>query len=151
MIENEAVVTHIEGDFAWLTVERQGGCSSCSSGGCGTASLASLFGQRPTPLRVDNRLQAQPGEQVVIGIEERSLLIGALLIYLLPLLLLLVAAIVGEQWGGEVAAVVLGAIGLGLGLRLSQPLARYLTPVPLTAVMLRRTATQGWRVGMIEQ
>ncbi|QEP42116.1 hypothetical protein D5085_02560 [Ectothiorhodospiraceae bacterium BW-2] len=142
MIENVASITHIEGEYAWLEAERQGGCQSCRGGdSCSTSVLAKLFGGQSSRFRVRNSLGLGVGEQVVVGIEERTLLLSSLLLYLLPLLLLLLFAAIGERVGGSEPYAVVGALlGLMAGLLLVRVAGRLLSGwLPLEAVMLRRS------------
>ena len=81
-----------------------------------------MIGRRPTRVRVVNAVGAQPGEQVVIGIEESAIVHGSVLVYLVPLLALLGGAILGEAWlrpyaGDREWPVIVAAVaGLALGL-----------------------------------
>jgi sigma-E factor negative regulatory protein RseC len=97
MIEERARVVAIEGDSALLQTQRQSTCGSCAvKSGCGTSVLASVVGQKITQLKVLNTLNAQPGDDVMLGLQEHALVTGSLLVYVVPLLLLLVGAVLGE-------------------------------------------------------
>ncbi|HEY0561706.1 MAG TPA: SoxR reducing system RseC family protein, partial [Methylophilus sp.] len=60
---------------------------------------------------------AQVGDSVIVGIEEKSLLISALLLYIVPLVTMMIAAILALQWSGTDLGAMLGAVlGLVIGL-----------------------------------
>ncbi|QLQ30965.1 MAG: SoxR reducing system RseC family protein [Candidatus Thiothrix singaporensis] len=52
---------------------RRSACSTCGSqSGCSTSSLSKLFGIRQQRIRLPNTFSSRIGEQVVIGVEDRS-------------------------------------------------------------------------------
>lgn len=124
MIEETAQVVETSGGFAWVETQPKSGCGTCTaSSGCGSASIARLFRRSPTRLKVVNSVGAYPGDEVVIGIEESALLSGALVMYMLPLVLLIVCAAIGEwlarYWSvghGQLISVALGLAGFASGL-----------------------------------
>ncbi len=111
MIEQVATVVRLEGDRAWITAERESSCGQCSlRKGCGTAVLANVLGKRSVNLCALNPVQAQPGERVIIGLDENAMLRGAVAVYLVPLLALIAGAglLAGQGDGTAVAGGVLG-------------------------------------------
>jgi sigma-E factor negative regulatory protein RseC len=80
--------------------------------------LSSLFPQRQLRFWLRNGIRAEPGDQVIVGLDERRLQRGSLLLYALPLLGLLFGAIVGEAGSplvgvpAELGAVLVGLLGL---------------------------------------
>lgn len=97
MIEETTRVVAIEGRYALLQTQRQSACQSCSvKTGCGTSVLSQVVGQRSSQLKVDNTLDVRIGDEVVIGLQENSLVKGSLLIYALPILLMLGAGLLGD-------------------------------------------------------
>ena len=116
MIEERARVIAVGEGYAWVETYRQTACGSCSSPGCGTATLSKLLGTRPTRVRALTALPLQAGDEVIIGVAEMALLKSSLVVYLLPLLLLLLGALVGKMLiGNELAAILLGLGGLAVG------------------------------------
>jgi len=119
MIEERARVAEAGDGYAWLEIQRQSACGSChASGGCGTATLAKLWGGRPARTRAVSDLPLRPGDEVIVGLADGVLLRGALLAYLLPLALMLAGALLGEAafaGVGDEPVALLGALGLGLG------------------------------------
>lgn len=127
MIEETALVLEVRGDLAAVASAGPLGCKACQAqGGCGTASLARFFQRRSRVTWARNPLAAQPGDRVVVGLDERALLRAAWVAYALPLAGLLGGALLGEQLGGagikELAAAVAGLIGLIVGLAWSRQL-----------------------------
>ena len=123
MIEQTAQVVAVEGESAWVEAERKSACGGCEAkAGCGTGSLAKAFGTRANRMKVINTVDAQPGDTVVIGIEESALVRGSVAVYLVPLLTLLGGGIFGEFMAErlgvalQVGGVTGGLIGLGIGL-----------------------------------
>ncbi len=99
MIEQYARVREVEGNFAWVEVMRQSACSGCSANkGCGTASIDRLFGHKRARLKAMLvELEVEPGDLVIIGIPESSMLRIATLVYLLPLVGLIFGALAGGK------------------------------------------------------
>ena len=99
MIEEEATVVAVEGEYALLQTQRQSACQSCSvKKGCGTSVLSKVVGQRSSQIKVSNTLNVSVGDHVVLGIKENALVQGSLLVYALPLVFMLVFAVVAEVW-----------------------------------------------------
>jgi sigma-E factor negative regulatory protein RseC len=123
MIEERARVIAIEGEVAWVETQRQSTCGSCSAkNACGSSLLERLVGQRSNQLAVSRIEGLQTGDEVVLGLEESSLLRGSFAVYMMPLLLMLLMAIIanavlaGSQLASETASILGGLTGLGLGL-----------------------------------
>lgn len=97
MIEKSARVLRLEGELAVLEVAQQSSCGSCSArSGCGTSVLSGLFG-RKAEFRAYNKIKAEAGAMVTVAIPERVLVTASLLMYLLPLVLMIIAAAVGQS------------------------------------------------------
>ena len=125
MIEEQAVVVARAGDRMTVEVQRRSACGNCAQGkGCGTAVLSDLFGgRRPVQLSLEALPEVAVGDRVVVAIDENSLQVLALWLYLLPLFGLLGGAVVGNLLGdvltpalGEPMSIVCGAVGLALAL-----------------------------------
>lgn len=98
MIEETATVVSCLNNQAKLEVLRQSTCSSCNAkSGCGTAVFSKTLGKKVSQVTVENTLNLQVGDKVVVGLQESALLTGSAIVYLLPLIMLLVFAILG-QW-----------------------------------------------------
>lgn len=124
MLEETARVIRIDDGDVWVETQRRSSCSSCAAAkGCGTGVLSEVFGRRNPPLRVLARQPLNPGDDVIIGIEESALVQASLAVYLLPLVLMLAGALAGVYAArqglvdGEWLSVVLAIIGFWGGLR----------------------------------
>jgi sigma-E factor negative regulatory protein RseC len=107
--ESEAIVTRLEGDYAWVDVA--GACDSCgASGGCGLSD-----GRGKPQQRLRNDIGAQVGEQVVLSVPDGAVLRAALYCYLLPLVMVFGLAASGMAIANEPGAVLGTLLGLALG------------------------------------
>ena len=143
MIEERAVVAEAGIGYAWVEIQRQSACGTCqASSGCGSAALAKVWGVRSVRTRVRSAGSLRPGDEVIIGLTDGVLLRGALLVYLLPLMLLLAGALLGETVlvdAGEELVILFGALGLGLGLLIVRIVSqRFQTDARFQPVVLRR-------------
>lgn len=151
MIEQTAVVVQIDGQFALVEAQRESSCGQCSAQkGCGTGVLAKSIGQRVMRVKVLNQCNAQPGDEVIVGMPEKGFIKSALITYLLPLLLMLFGAIIAQQialfnaWVAHDGVTLMGAFaGFALALlllrRFSKKLARDPSAQP---VVLRKSVPQ---------
>lgn len=119
MIEENGRVVAVEDDAVWVETVRQSTCQSCSARqGCGHSLLErDRAGARARVLaRVDGH-RLNPGDQVVVGIPEGALMKGALMVYLLPLVLLFAGALLGAWISGpaQTLAAPFGVAGLLAG------------------------------------
>jgi positive regulator of sigma E activity len=110
VIEQRAQVVAVATGRVWVATQRTGDCGG--SGACATAALGRLWNRRdPAPLCVPTGLPLQPGDEVMLAIAEHALLQGALRVYLLSLIALLLGALAGplaDRWrAGRWQAVVL--------------------------------------------
>lgn len=118
MITETGRVIALKGERAWVQTIRSSACESCSArSGCGQRVLASASGGRANQVLVSNHLGADVGDEVTVAIEESALLSASLLVYALPLLLLVLGAVLGQQWlPARDAGAIAGALtGLAAG------------------------------------
>lgn len=123
MITETGTVVALKGNYAWVRTIRSTACQSCSvKQGCGQRVLAAATGGRASQVLVENNVQADVGDDVTIGIDEKALLGASLLVYALPLVLMVVGSIVGHRLSGEQdPAAITGAVaGLVSGFVLSR-------------------------------
>lgn len=123
MIEQTATVISVEAGYAWVVPQQKGGnCGGCAGAGCATHSPFEFMRREPQKMRVLNPLYARPGDQVVVGMQSNALLLYSLLAYIIPLIALVLAAVVGRELflslglGGELGAVMGGFAGVFGGL-----------------------------------
>lgn len=151
MIEESATVVQVEDGYTIVQTQQRAACGSCrSAGSCSTTVLSGLFKRRQNQLRVLNPIDAQPGEQVVIGLQEQALLKVSFSAYLLPLACMLLSAIAMQQVAdrflfpfGELPAICGGLLGFIIGLFLfKRSYVRRLSDPNYQAVILRQAMTQ---------
>ncbi|SOB76401.1 positive regulator of sigma(E), RseC/MucC [Marinobacter sp. LV10R510-11A] len=127
MITESGKVVAVTGEHAWVQTIRTSACQSCAArNGCGQKMLASATGGRANQVRVFNSVNACVGEEVTLGIDESALLGASLLVYALPLLLMVMASMIGHHLsdGSDFAAMLGAAAGLASGFLISRQLQR---------------------------
>ena len=98
MIEETARVVAIEGDQLVLQAQTKTACNACEvKQGCGTSVLSKVVGRKFTRFHATNTVNAEIGDEVVVGMHEDAMLMGSVLVYLLPLLALIIAAVVADS------------------------------------------------------
>ena len=149
MIEEQGRVVAIERGAVWVETLRKSTCSSCSvKAGCGQGLFNQLgVKERRGLVRALCDLHLKVGDGVVIGVQEDLLVRGSLLVYLLPLLGLLAAALMADQLGLSEPWVIVSAL---LGFFLACVAVRWrsrsvaadpsLQPVVLRALLLGTAA-----------
>jgi len=117
MIKQQAKVVKCNDTTVWLEAERQSTCSACKlKQGCGTGLLENHVGKRFSQISVNKTSEVNIGQEVNVGIPEESLLQGALLMYILPLVLLFVLSATAKALGfNESVEIIAGISGLLLG------------------------------------
>jgi len=117
MIEQKATVISRDAHQVWVEAERQSTCGQCQARkGCGTGLLAKHVGQRFSRIAVKTNENLKVGQQVMVSIPEQALLTGAVMMYLLPLLLMfMTAALARMANSGELVEIIAGLSGLGAG------------------------------------
>lgn len=99
MIEQEVEVIAIEGGRLLVEAERQSSCQTCSvKSGCGTSVLAKWFDRKHLRFYVENTSNATVGDRITVGLQESALTQGALLVYLLPLLVMIAVALSADYF-----------------------------------------------------
>ncbi|MCW8899453.1 MAG: SoxR reducing system RseC family protein [Gammaproteobacteria bacterium] len=125
MITENAIVVSIENNQTWIETQRKSACGQCSANkGCGTSVLSKVIGNKLSKIKAINNINAQVGDEVVIGLNEQSLLKGAFMIYMLPLILLFLFSIVGQLisanlqiHNSELLVIVFAIAGFYIGMR----------------------------------
>lgn len=119
-IEERGVVVTADESWATVRVQRQSTCGSCSArSGCGNGVLSEVLGRRVLELRLANVHGLRRGDRVTLGIRDRALVSGAMVMYLLPLFGLIAApTLLGTLLSGlsEGWLIVAGAGGFLSGL-----------------------------------
>ncbi len=122
MLTETGRVLAVDEDGLWVETHKQSACAQCSAKqGCGQSLLAESALKDMTVIKAYFNTLAQRdrvwqvGASVAIGIDERALVRGALTAYLLPLILMLAGAWLGQMLLGELFSVLFALLGLGLG------------------------------------
>ena len=123
MIEESAMVISTDGDYVEVETVRKSACGSCSAkAGCGTSVLSKVYGNKASRMRIYNSIHARPGDQVVIGIQERVLVRTSFIFYLTPLFSMILFALLGQSFtevddpsSRELASIFGGLFGLLVG------------------------------------
>jgi len=116
MIESVATVVAVGDTWAQVECRRKSACGHCQQQeSCGVGAVAKAMPGRPQLLEIALTAPVHVGQQVRIGIPERSLLTSALLVYMVPVLFLLLGALAGKlvsvQWPvGEEPSEIIGAL-----------------------------------------
>lgn len=133
MSESEAVVTRLDGDYAW--VDLQSGCTTCGeSGGCGLSD-----GKGKAQQRLHNGIGARVGDQVVLSVPDGAVLRAVLYCYLLPLVMVLALAAGGVAVADDSGAIVGALAGLALGWLVMRSVGRR---EPLPSMRLKQAVVQ---------
>lgn len=150
MIEETALVVECNGAQAWVETQRSPTCSGCAANkGCGTGALSKVLGRKTVRLRVLNRIDAKPGEEVVVGLNEGALVRGSIAVYILPLLCLFLFALLGQSLAAQLKfdstqplSILLGGVGLALGMLWVRRFSMKISQNPrYQPVILRRVAS----------
>ncbi len=136
MLETRAIVIQSYADSAEVIGSGGSGCSACDGRGCGSKKLTQLFCSKPRQFKVDNRIHADVGDEVVVCVPDGAVLRGVGRVYLLPLVFMFSGALLAGQSDAHAAA---GALsGLLVGFLLAKWLsARSLRQQPYIARLAR--------------
>ena len=96
MLEQTAEVVRTASDGVWVQAVEPSGCGTCGGQGCSSRRIAELFQRKPRNFLVDCDLALAPGDRVVVGIADGSVLKSALRAYGLPLGLMLAGALLAQ-------------------------------------------------------
>lgn len=116
MITENGIVTTATASTAWIKTVRSGACESCSSKkSCGTAG-----NQKEMIVTVKNTLNVEEGDHVIVGLETRPVLYLTFLLYVFPIILLTIGALIGDslapsfQMDPSILSMILGFSFFGL-------------------------------------
>ena len=100
MMETQAKVLEVEAGAALVEPMEPSGCSACGSngGGCGADRIGQVFTLRSKRYRVLDPRGSRVGEAVVIGVADGAVLRGSGAVYMLPLLLIFIGAMLAGQF-----------------------------------------------------
>jgi sigma-E factor negative regulatory protein RseC len=116
LISEHGIVKRAIGTKAWVVTTRSEMCEACASQG----ACKVLGGGKEMEVEAINTAQAKPGDQVLLTLENQSLIKLSFLVYMFPILALIAGAALGQKVGPllsinqELASFGLGAIAFGL-------------------------------------
>ena len=116
MISEQGIVKKTIGTKAWVVTTRSEMCEACASQG----ACKVLGGGKEMEVEAINTAQAKPGDQVLLTLENQSLIKLSFLVYMFPILALIAGAALGQKVGPllsinqELTSFGLGAIAFGL-------------------------------------
>lgn len=105
MIEQQGKVVAVNRGQVCILLGGQAGCSACDAGkGCGAGVFGQMLRRKPLKMNFENRIEAECGQAVVVGLPESLFLRLAVRFYLLPLLAGLVGGLAGHYLAGSLEA-----------------------------------------------
>ena len=97
MITEQATVISSDKKGTWIETQRKSSCGQCSANkGCGTSVLSKVIGNKFSTMKAINKIDAKVGDKVIIALNEGSLLKGAFMTYMLPLLYIFAFSWLGQ-------------------------------------------------------
>jgi sigma-E factor negative regulatory protein RseC len=116
MLEQTAEIVRTAPEGVWVRAVEPSGCGTCNGQGCSSRRIAELFQRTPRQFLVDCDLALSPGDRVIVGVDDGSVLKNALRAYGLPLAMILAGALLAQAfWAGDAAAVAGALVGAGVG------------------------------------
>ena len=119
MIEEHVKVTRFDDQWVWVEASRQSACAACASkSNCSQGVLSDWQKGNMVEIALakPDHFEPHEGQEVVIGIEEGSLVKASFLLYLIPLLALVGFAMTARSLGlSEGLQALASLIGLGVG------------------------------------
>lgn len=97
MITEQAIVVSCTKDETWIETQRKSACGQCSANkGCGTSVLSKVLGNKFSKMKAINKIEAKVGDNVIVALNESTLLKGAFMTYMLPLLYIFAFSLLGQ-------------------------------------------------------
>ncbi|MFC1812030.1 SoxR reducing system RseC family protein [Thermodesulfobacteriota bacterium] len=93
MPTEEGVVTKLDFTTAWVTTTKTGACESCAA----KSSCTAMGGGKEMEVQAINIAGAKVGQKVVISFDTSPLLKATFLLYMFPIILLLIGALIGDK------------------------------------------------------
>lgn len=93
MITENGIVTQVNPSMAWVKTTRAGACESCST----KDSCSTVKSMKDQIVIVQNTLSVKEGDHVVLGLETKPILFITFLLYIFPIILLVIGALIGNS------------------------------------------------------
>ena len=94
MATEQGIVIRTDDGAAWVKTIKPGACEGCSARG---ACHSMGGGDDEMEVKAINLAGAKVGDRIVLDFESRSLLKATFLIYMFPILLLIIGAVMGQE------------------------------------------------------
>lgn len=92
MITETGIVTNVTPSMAWIKTTRSSSCKHCASReSCGESN------QKEMIVKVKNTLNVDKGDYVVIGLDTKPMMFLTFLLYVFPIILLIIGAMIGNS------------------------------------------------------
>lgn len=117
-------VVAIRGQLALVEPDNQSACGGCAmSKGCGTKMISGFFSRNMKPLEVLNDFDGDVGDRIEVGMSNAAILKLSALIYLLPLMGMILAALVAASLQmGDFYSLLYAMAGLAVGFFITKSL-----------------------------
>ncbi|NBV74536.1 MAG: hypothetical protein EBR59_00705 [Methylococcaceae bacterium] len=131
-MQQSVFVTRVEPGHIWVRSEAASACSACSQRThCGTSSISLLLPVRELKLPCQDSFC--PGDRLILSIDDKAVLGGAVLLYALPLVLMLLVTSIWDlllpAWSLWLPLIALLSL-VGSFWYLKQKLRQIICPVP---------------------
>jgi sigma-E factor negative regulatory protein RseC len=93
MATEHGIVIRTDSRGAWVKTVKSGSCEGCSAQG----SCHSLSERGEMEVNAINEAGAKAGDRIVLSFETASLLKATFLLYVFPILLLVIGAVIGQE------------------------------------------------------
>ncbi len=93
MATEQGIVIRTDSSAAWVKTIKTGDCAGCSARG----SCHSMGNTNEMEVKAINEAGAKEGDRIVLLFETSSLLKATFLIYVFPILLLMIGAVLGQE------------------------------------------------------
>ena len=131
MIKEKARVIALDSNKLVLQTDRGGSCNSCAGRqNCGSATVTKSTGKHRSEIRRPNNLEIKVGDILTLGIEEKTLIQGAILLYVAPLIMMITGCVIGDYYANvlainnELLSILFGVAGLASTVILTRYSAR---------------------------
>ena len=130
MIEEQAIVIGCDGSGDGriaVRVDRKSACESCQmKAGCGQKLVNDSSQRKCIEFELENHFDAKVGDRVTMAIPEKSFLQASVVMYVLPLILMIIGAVLGESYFAlaDIGIFLLASLGFLTGLYLARKFAQ---------------------------
>ncbi|MBZ0216915.1 MAG: SoxR reducing system RseC family protein, partial [Fimbriimonadaceae bacterium] len=111
LIEAYAQVVEFAGNHSVLRAEQQSACGSCAAAkGCGVSSLSKVFAKNTLLFETKDIPEPRIGDWYLIGLPQKVVLKMAAATYLVPVFVMIVAAMIASAQGAGDGVVALSSL-----------------------------------------